>query len=312
MAVDPMNRFVGVEHVIQDSLKFRLKLGIGEDAYTSLRVGKALARVWDVGGVAATGAGIAASPVVAGTFFGATGWLASLGLGAAAVAPVGWIVGAAVMSGGAYYGVTRAMGAYARSRVEVIPVFLNAPIDQLGAALLDMMAALSFKVAQMDGHVADAERQAMADCFVAEWGFDPAYVRPALELIEAGGTAQPIKSMTEAIARFVEDHPDCNFEAFRKEITHLLQEVAEADGKLDEREELAIAAICAAMRPKGFGGKTAELAQGALGGIQGAAGLAASALPAPGSGLEAVKGSLARLLQHASNALKGASFGRKR
>ena len=242
-----MAKFEGVTQVISDSLRFKRKLAIGEDAYTSIKLGRAISKIWDVGGVAATGAGVAASGTVAGTFFGSTGLLASIGLGAAAVTPVGWVVAAAVVSGGAYYGVTSAIGRYTGSRVDVIPRYINSPIDQLGAALLDMMGALSLKVAMMDGVIDPSERTAMLGYFVSEWGYDSDYATKALQLLEENGLSQPIKPMTAAIAKFVSDHPDCNFSAFKSEITSLLREVAEADGVIDEREELAIEAIAAAL-----------------------------------------------------------------
>ena len=245
--VDPLAKFEGVTQVVSDSLRFKRKLAIGEDAYTTLKVGRAIGKIWDVGGVAITGAGVAASSGVAGTFFASSGWLAGIGLGTAAVTPIGWVVAAAVVSGGAYYGVTRALGRYAGSRVDVIPRFINSPIDQLGAALLDMMGALALKVAQIDGVIDPLERKAMEGYFVAEWGYDAAYVTKAIELLEVNGLTQPIKPMTAAIAKFVRKHPDCNSSAFRAELMTLLREVAEADGKLDEREELAIDAINAAL-----------------------------------------------------------------
>lgn len=244
-----LKRFEGVTEVVADSLRFKRKLAIGEDAYTSLKVGRALSTIWDVGGVAATGAGVASSSAVASTFFASTGILARIGIGAAATTtPIGWVVAAAIVSGGVYYGVTRAIGRYARSRVEVIPRFINSPIDQLGAALLDMMGTLALKVANIDGVIDPSERASMRDYFVSEWGFDPAYTDRALALLEEGALSQPIKETTTAIGRFVKDHPDCNAQAFYAGLIALLREIAEADGKLDEREELAIEAIERAFR----------------------------------------------------------------
>ncbi len=251
MSGDPLAAFAGVERVVADTLRFKRKLAIGEDAYASLRLGKAAARLWDVGGVAATGGALAASPVVASTFFASTGWMASLGLGAVAVTPIGWVLAAAAVTGGAYYGVTRAIGAYSGSRVEVIPKFINTPIDQLGAALLDMMGALGLKVAMMDGVIDPAERAAMVEYFAQEWGFDRAYAAKALEMIEAGGLKQPIKEMTAGVARFVQGNPDCNAGAFCEQLIDLLREVAQADGVIDEREEMAIEAIGAVFANEG-------------------------------------------------------------
>lgn len=246
--LDPLAKFQGVTQVVADSLRFKRKLAIGEDAYASIKVGRSLAKIWDVGGVAATGAGVAASSTVATTFFSSTGLLAGIGIGSAAVTPIGWVVAAAVVSGSAYYGVTTLISRYSGSRVEVIPRFINSPIDQLGAVLLDMMGTLSLKVASMDGSVDPAERASMVAYFVEEWGYDPAYVAGALALLEDSALGRPMKPMTAAISKFVRKHPDCNFPAFRTELMLLLREVAEADGKLDEREELAIEAIGAALK----------------------------------------------------------------
>ncbi len=236
-------RFAGVEQVVADTMRFKRKLAIGEDAYTSIKLGKAAARIWDVGGVAATGAAVASSSAVAGTFFASTGWLATLGLGAAAVTPVGWVIAAAVASGGAYYGVTRLIAGYAGSKVEVIPKFINSPIDQLGAALFDMFGTLALKVAQVDGVVDPREKAAIEGYFVREWGFDAAYVPAAMDVIAENSSNVSMKQLALGFSKFVEDNPDCNAPALRAEIMVILHEVAQADGVLGEREELALEVI---------------------------------------------------------------------
>ena len=83
----------------------------------------------------------------------------------------------------------------------------------------------------------------MRDYFVSEWGFDATYTDRALALLEESALSQPLKQTTTAIGRFVKDHPDCNAQAFYSDLITLLREIAEADGKLDEREDLAIDAI---------------------------------------------------------------------
>ena len=191
---------------------------------------------------------MAASSAVANTLFISTKSLATLGLGAAAVMPIGWVVAAATVSGSAYYGVTQTISRYAGSKVEVIPKFINSPIDQLGAALLDMMGALSLKVPQMDTSVDPLQRTAMVHYFVAELGYDQTYAERAIETLEGSVFDRPIKIMTSATAKFVRDCPDCNFLACQSELMVLLREVADADGRVDEREELAVDAIGAAIR----------------------------------------------------------------
>jgi uncharacterized tellurite resistance protein B-like protein len=240
--------FGEVQQVILDSLRFKRKLAIGEDAYLSMRVGKTLTQLWDVGGVAVTGGSIAASTTVAGTFFASSGWLATIGLGAAAVTPVGWVIGAALATGGAYYGVTRLFKSYHGSRLDVIPKFINTPIDLLGASLMDMLGALSFKIALTDGEVTEPERVAIKDYFITEWGYDPDYASIALGVLEENAGQGTIKEMTAALGGFIHDNPDCNFTAIKEELIRFLREIAAADGTLDEREEFAIEKVDALLR----------------------------------------------------------------
>lgn len=232
--------FRGVQNVVANSEKFKIKLGIGRDAYTSLKVSKAVAQLWDLGGAAGTGAGIATSGTVASTFFG-TFW-SSVGL-ATAVTPVGWIVGAALVSGGAYYGVARLFKSYSGSRVEEIPKFLNTGLDVLATSAFDLMGSLALKVAAIDGNVDPAERSAIKEYFVEEWGYDQDYMDHAMAVLEDNIHRSRLDEMTSELALFAMKNSDCNFEAIQTEIKKLLIEIAEADGHLDEREEMAIERI---------------------------------------------------------------------
>lgn len=261
--------FDDIDCVVSDSLRFRRKLAIGEDAYTSLRLGKTVSQLWDVGGVAVTGAQIAAAPAVASTFFGG-GFLSVLGIGAAAT-PIGWVIAASVLTGGAYYGVTRLFRTYNGSRVEVIPKFINTPVDLLGASLLDLIGGLSVKIAVMDGTLSADESAAIRDHFIEEWGFNQAYVDRALQVITENSGKQTLTEMIESFAGFARSNPDCNFSVMRRELVAFLQEIAKADGHLDEREEMAIERIDRIMgeadktRPKmpSLGGITAAPSQAA-------------------------------------------------
>lgn len=240
---DQVSSFDGVDCVIADSLRFRRKLAIGEDAYTSLRLGKTLAQLWDVGGVAATGAQVAALPSVASVFFSGGGLLSALGIGAAATTPIGWVIAASVVTGGAYYGVTRLFRSYNGTRVDVIPKFINTPIDLLGASLLDLIGSLSVKVAMMDGNFTADERLVIREHFVEEWGYSGAYVDRALTVIEDGISGIALKKMVKNYSSFVTANPDCNFSVMRQELIGFLAEVAKADGTIDEREDLALGHI---------------------------------------------------------------------
>ena len=248
---DPTSSFDDVRRVIADPLRFKLRLGIGEDAYTSLKLKKRVQDLWDVGGVAATGGTVVASKAVASTFFASTasgGILSVIGLGTAAATPIGWIVGAAVVSGGAYYGVTQLFKGYAGSRVDVVPKFINTPIDVLGVRLFDLMGSLSVRLAAIDGRIDDRERQVVVRHFTTDWGFDPGYIEQALRVLEAGAEAQGLQNIARELSAFLIANPDCNPPIMHVQLMTLLRDVAEADGVFDEREELAMARIDAIIR----------------------------------------------------------------
>lgn len=229
--------FDDVEQVVADSLRFKRKLAIGGDAYKSIRFAKNLQQLWDVGGVAVTSGGFAASTTVAATFFKSAGILGFL---TTAATPIGWIIAAAVGSGSAYYGVTRLFRRFGQDRVETIPKFINTPIDLLGASLMDLLGALAIKVAGIDGNVDQSEVQVIQEYFVSEWGYDPLYTEKALTVLLENSEQSRIADMIETFASFVHSNPDCNSDAIHKELLSLVAQVAEADGKLDEREQLAI------------------------------------------------------------------------
>ena len=232
-----------VDRVVADPLRFKLKLGIGEDAFRSIRYAKVLQEAWGAGGVAAAGAAAASSSAVATTFFASSGWLAAIGLGAAAVTPIGWVLGAAMASGGAYYGVMRAVRSYSRSRVHEIPRFISTPLDLMAVNILDMLGSLAVRLAQCDGRYDDSEGECIRDYFVVEWGYDPGYVESALEIIAAGREQQSLEEMAVLVADFGRSNPDCDFVTLRREVAALLQEIAETDGEIDPAEEEALRVV---------------------------------------------------------------------
>ena len=149
--------FDGVESVIAHPLSFKAKLSIGEDAYTSLRMKNKVLEAWDTVGVMGAAAGLAKSTAAASIFFAPTGMLSLIGIGTA-VTPIGWVVGAGVVAGGAWVGISKFLKNASTSRVTVIPDFINTPMDVLGLGLFDLIAPLALKVANVDEYIDDLER----------------------------------------------------------------------------------------------------------------------------------------------------------
>jgi hypothetical protein len=155
---DQTDWFEGIETIVAAPLSFKAKLAIGEDAYTALKVKNTVVQAWDVAGVATTAAVVAKSSVVASTFFAPTGFLAAIGIGTA-VTPIGWVIAAGVVTGGAWYGITRHLKKASASRVTVIPNFINTPLDVLALGLFDLLVPLALKVAAVEGSADESKRQ---------------------------------------------------------------------------------------------------------------------------------------------------------
>ncbi len=234
--------FEDVETIVADPLRFKAKLAIGEDAYTSLRVKNAVVQVWDVAGVATTAAVVAKSSVVASTFFAPTGWLAAIGIGTA-VTPIGWVVAAGVVTGGAWYGITRHLKKAAASKLTVVPNFINTPLDVLALGLFDLMAPLALEVASADGAVEASRRQRIADYFVGEWGYDAAFVEAGIEHVASRLSEVSVTELAQTMAEFASRNPDCNFRVMSAEIVGFLREIAASEGAIAPADERAIGEI---------------------------------------------------------------------
>ena len=242
--------FQDIESIISEPLNFKAKLAIGEDAYTSLKLKNAAFQAWEVAGVATTAAVVAKSSVVASTFFAPTGFLAAIGIGSAAT-PVGWVIAAGVVTGGAWVGITRYLKKASANRVTVIPKFINTPLDVLALGLFDLLAPLALKVIVVDGNVDDAKRKLIQDYFVKEWGYDPDFVAEGINYIESRISEFSIKSLAQTLAEFTRDNRDCNFNMISQEILGFLSNIVAADGNVDQRQQKEIGKIAAIFNSAG-------------------------------------------------------------
>lgn len=228
-----------VEQVVAEPLRFKARLAIGENAYTSLRAVNKMRELWDVLGAAGTGAAVAKSSLVASTFFAPSGLLGLLGLGTAAT-PIGWVAFAAIASGGACYGMYRLLGQGKGSRVIEIPRYLNTPLDALGLALFDLLAPMAIRLAAVDGGVSAAERNQLIQHLVDDWGLDPDFVAQALELVEPDAVTGSLEAMAQEAASFLHANPDCNHAEIAREYIEFLRELLETDGAITPEEQSAL------------------------------------------------------------------------
>ena len=247
----------GIDEVVTDSLRFKAKLAIGENAFSSLRRINRGRELWDVLGAAGAGGAVAGSTTVATTFFAPSGLLGLLGIGAAAT-PIGWVAVAALASGGACYGMYRLLGNAKGSRVIEIPRFLNTPLDALGLGMFDLIAPLALRLAAVDGQVQPEERGFLTSHLVDEWGLNRSFVSCSIELIEPAVMQGSIETMARELADFLHANPDCNHATIADELSQTLRRMLEAGGPLTVEEEAALIGATAIIRtaPAGQWGKT--------------------------------------------------------
>ena len=230
---EPNDWFEDIETIVSNSLRFKAKLAIGEDAYASLRFKKKASETWDALASASVGTagGTAVSVICAPNAF-----LAMLGF----ATPIGWVIAAGVLTGGAWYGVSRYLKGNTSNRTTVIPEFINTPMDVLALALFDLLAALALKVSHIDGHVHESERNLIKNYFVKEWGYDKKFVTEGILFIEPRLSEFSIKVLAKTLAEFKKENQDCNYESMSKEIITFLQNIIESDGRSHECEVRAI------------------------------------------------------------------------
>ena len=242
--------FEDIETIVPEPLKFKAKLAIGEDAYTSLRLKNAVFEAWDTVGAAGTAVAAAKSATVASTFFAPSGFMAVLGFGTA-VTPLGWVIAAGVLTGGAWLGVTRYLKDATSNRTTVIPDFINTPLDVLALALFDTLTPLALKISDVDGCIDESERDLINNYFVKEWGYDKKFVTEGISFTESKLSDFSIREVAKTLAEFKKENPDCNYKSMSKEILTFLQNLIESDGRIDEREEMAIEKIQAIFEETG-------------------------------------------------------------
>ena len=240
-----LNGLEGLERVIADPLRFKRKSAIGRNVHCSTHTTQAATDAMVAGTEAAAGGTVAASSVMANTIFG--GWLSSVGL-VPALSPVGWVVGAAVVTEGVSFAITRLLRGHESSSVDAMPTFINTPIDVIGLGLFDLMAGLALKLCEAEDGINPEEREVMTDILVHEWGFDAEFVQQALPLVEQAVTKRRLEELAGSLSRYQRNNPDCNAVEMNTDLILFLSEVAEAYGRVDAGETEAIQRVDAIFR----------------------------------------------------------------
>ena len=218
----------GIEAVVAEPLRFKGRLGIGEDAYATLRHAKTVRAYWDLLGAVGGGAAVVKA--------------AALGLGAAST-PLGWVLAGAALSGGAWYGIQRALNNATQSRVTVIPKCINTPIDALALSLFDLLAPLALKLAAPAGKLKQSALRCLTRHLVDDWGYDARFVRSGLVHLRPQLAEIDADGLSTRLATFLKASPDCNYALMSQDIQTFLRQLLALEGPLDGGAEQALAAL---------------------------------------------------------------------
>ena len=234
---DIIAKMGNAEEIVADDLKFRHKLGIGEDAYGTLKVASRLSPV--VAGAA--GAAVASSPIVASAFFGGTaatvaGWL---GLGLAATTPVGWITAAGVATGVAYMGVRKIR----KKLIDEVPRLIDTPLDVLATSVVGFLMPVAIRLALADGNVDNRERRKIKDYFINEWGYSESFAERKIDEFQNEPDLVSLDELFSALEEFKNHDKDCNFDQIFRELLNFLDELANSDGEFHHGEKATIGEV---------------------------------------------------------------------
>lgn len=208
-----MAKINGDSLVISNPDAFKKKLGIGEDAFASLRRKKNLNKYMD---------GILAGTLGTGILFFGT------------LIPIGWVVAGGVGLGYIYSRI-RNSSAGKKKRVDIIPKYINTPMDALADGLLNFWAPLCLKVAFSDKVISNAERKLILDYFVLEWGYSDNFASRRITAIEKDLGKFDIERHTEGLIEFKRENVDCNFDFMAEELKRFLKRVLHANEIIDDQ-----------------------------------------------------------------------------
>ena len=217
-----------IERVVQQDIQFKGQLEIGDEVYHLLRYGRAVDYVANFSVAGTAGSAVAASSVVAGTFFPAGGILGLIGLGTA-VTPIGWIIAAGVLSGSVWVASKKLLERSVPGPTKAVPDWLNSPLDFVATGMFDTMGPLALKIANADREIDDREMETIStQWFVRTWGYHPEFVRAGLRYyvdcideFDGGYIAQRLVDFLKDLDK----KGDCNAAKVLEKITRFLREL---------------------------------------------------------------------------------------
>ena len=232
------------EIIIANDLKFKAALGIGEKAFKSMYVRENLTTFSEALGVGTAVSGVA-NTVIIGSFFGfsTSGFLGTGLLATAATPGLNVIIAAGVISAGLYVGVSRLITKDKDSKVMVVPKFINTPLDLLATSLAGFFVPLGLKIGLADGVLEPIEEKKLKRFLIDEWGYAESFIDKMITSATEKENLMSYKDLIRSFSEFIKKNEDCDEREIVDSIMRLLKQITEADGTVDEKEEIELSYI---------------------------------------------------------------------
>ena len=217
--------------VVQDTEKFRMKLQIGSDAFKTLTQ---LKTVGKGGLVALSGGGAWAMSYAA--WYASLGSLAKLGLFFGVVStPGGWLLASGTFGAALMYGALRIYSKVKRATVVEVPLFINTPVDILGASICALFCPVLLRIAHADDSFEEQERALIKDYFVRDWGISERYIDQLIHKVSNDQSNFTYGKLRAGLKK-AQASGDIKYEIMADEIIRTAESVMNLDGTAHHKE----------------------------------------------------------------------------
>ena len=226
------------EELVANPERFKIKLGIGERVYKTLRVKRTLEAIGGFLSFFSAGSTAASGSWFATTFFAPVIW--GFQLSFLAVTPIGWVVAAGFAGGGLYLAFRKLSRRFDENFIDVVPKYINTPLDMIALQILEQILPFALYIARADGTIDGAERKTIEDYFTEKWGYNATVIGKYIDEAEVALTDNYVEEVATRFAKFCKESKDCDKAEVTDDVNKMLQAIVDADDHIHPDEEKAL------------------------------------------------------------------------
>ena len=165
-----------------------------------------------------------------------------LGWGTVAKTPIGWVLAAGALTGGAYYGFRWVLIKVRKVATVERPKYINTPLDLIAKQLLGLMLPLSIWIAKSDDEdVSGEEMEHIVSFYFDEWGYNTDFVECAMKQNMGTVSGKSARKLAKSLSNYCASNPDCNKERIVEFLVGHLHEFGATEGDHAYRERKSFA-----------------------------------------------------------------------